>query len=211
MPASLVDQEHLKCYSPPRVADASAGGTFDARAVEVTINGQLHALTSSGVSFAYYKQAEVAVSKLYPRGGPRGGGTPVTVYGIGFRELGHGNHSGAAGHKPTAGLHCRFGTSSLVPATLVTAGGDGPQRLTCASPALPDSDRCETRIVRVTNNANNPDTTAADGSGGVSLTAGEVGFTYYDSEEGADNGVSTPAGATLGGDPAYWTGDDVLR
>jgi hypothetical protein len=208
--ASLIDQEHVRCYSPPRLADRS-DGTYDERHVEVTINSQLHHTTSSAVPFAYYRQAEVAVSKIYPRGGPRGGSTAVTVYGIGFRELGHGPHEGIDGAKPRAGLHCRFGTSELVPATLLTEGGAGPQRLRCASPALPASDRCETRAVRVTNNANNPDTSAPDGSGGVALTAEVVGFTYFDSEEGLEDGVPTPSGATLSADPAYWSGNDVLR
>ena len=46
--------------------------------------------------------------------------------------------------------------SALVAATLMTAGGDGPQQLACLSPALPLADLCETKILRVTNNANNP-------------------------------------------------------
>lgn len=218
VPASLVDQEHLRCFSPPRIADASAGGTFDARSVEITINSQLHATTSSAAQFSYYKQSQLAVSRVYPRGGPRGGGTAVTVYGIGFRELGHGNHNISSATsleedsaRYTAGLHCKFGTSALVPATLVTPGGEGPQQLTCASPPLPDSDRCETRVLRVTNNANNPDTTSPDASGGIALTSDDVGFTYYDSDEGVDVGLSTPGGASLAADPAYWTGNDVLR
>ena len=198
--ASLDDQEHMRCLSPPRVADASGGGTYDPRSLELTINSQLHHITSSGVQFAYYKHAGLHVSRLYPRGGPRSGGTSVTVWGVGFRDQGHGNHSG-----PFAGLHCRFGESNLVPASLQdSAGGEGPQRLTCASPTLPPTDRCETVVVRVTNNANNP-------TGGDALTSDDVGFSYYDSFEGTDlGGSSTPAGTSLTADIAQWTGNDVL-
>jgi len=199
--ASLVDQEHVRCYAPPRLADASNGGTFDPRAVEITVNGQLQHITSSQVSFAFYKTAGLHVSQLYPRGGPRAGGTSVTVWGVGFRDLGHGNHSTGS-----AGLHCRFGASSLVPATLQdSAGGEGPQRLRCESPPLPVSDRCESVVVRITNNANNP-------SGGVALTADDVAFTYFDTFEGETlgDGSSTPGGSTLRADVQGWTGDDVL-
>jgi hypothetical protein len=90
-----------------------------------------------------------------------------------------------------------------VPATLQTPGGDGPQRLVCASPALPPTDRCETEVLMVTNNANNP-------TGGASLTPDDVGFSYYDSFAGVDLGVSTPQGSTLTTDPVGWTGGEVL-
>jgi hypothetical protein len=161
---------------------------------------QLHHTTSSGVTFAYYKHAGLRVSHIYPRGGPSGGGTAVTVWGVGFRDLGHGNHSAGL-----AGLHCQFGDSSLVPATLFDSdGGEGPQRLRCASPALPPIDRCLTATVRVTNNADNP-------AGGTALTTDDVGFTYYDHFNGQPDllASSTPAGQTLTADPVGWTGDDV--
>ena len=43
----------------------------------------------------------------------------MTVWGAGFRDLDHGN-----------GLSCKFGTASLVPATLASDAGDGGQSLT---------------------------------------------------------------------------------
>ena len=206
VPASLVDREHVRCYSPQRTPNASSyvddafGGTYDERTVEVTINGQMHALTSSGVRFAYHTDAGVAVSRIYPRGGPRQGGTPVTVWGVGFRDLGHGRHTDV----PTAaGLHCRFGGLELVPATLATEGGGGPQRLVCASPGLPAPVSSTSLVVRVTNNADNP-------PGGPALTDDDVAFTYYDSFNGNDDGRSTPYGATLLTHGSDWTGGDVL-
>jgi hypothetical protein len=165
------------------------------------VNGDPKAKTSSAVRFAYYAQASLTVSRVYPRGGPRAGGTAVTVWGDGFTELGHGRHDDAPS---AAGLHCKFGGLSLVPATLSTEGGEGAQQLTCASPALPPSDRCETLVVRVTANRDNP-------AGGDALTSDDVGFSYYEGFDGRDDGVSTPDGATLPGTPADWTGGDVLR
>ena len=42
----------------------------------------------------------------------------------------------------------------------------------------------------------------------------DVLYTYYDSQDGTDDGVSTPnadpgASSTLTADPADWTGDDM--
>ena len=95
-----------------------------------------------------------------------------------------------------------------MPASLSDAlGGEGPQRLTCASPELPPDQACRTVIVRITNNANNP-------PGGVALTSDDVGFTYFEAFQGEERGLSTPAGwphVTLtGGDTDWWTGDHVL-
>ena len=219
VPATRLTSETLRCYSPPRLADttsalasnASSGQAaaaalppFDERAVEVTINGQLHAATSSAVPFAYYRQSVLAVSRIYPRGGGRSGGTMVTVWGAGFRELGHGNHSALPS---AAGLYCKFGPLSLVPATLASGGGAGAQQLTCASPRLPSTERCDALVVRVTNNADNP-------PGGDALSSDDVGFTYYENSgrpAGGDDGLSTPYGATLLSHPVDWTGGDVLR
>lgn len=171
----------------------------------MTVNGQLHARTSSGVQFTYYAPPLVAVSRVYPRGGSRDGGTQVTIWGIGFRDLGHGAHGVGGG-----GLHCKFGPSDLVAATLDTPGGEGPQQLRCHSPSLAPTDRCESADVRVTLNANNP------ARGDVALTSPslDVGFTYYETRGAQpmmDVGQSTPQGATLVEDPAGWTGDDVVR
>ena len=51
------------------------------------------------------------LSHVYPRGGPKEGGTALTAWGSGFKDLGHGTHADG-----TAGLYCRFGQSDLVPA-----------------------------------------------------------------------------------------------
>jgi hypothetical protein len=179
--ASWIDSEHVRCYSPPRTANVTSDA-YDARAVELTVNGDVNATTASATSFAYYAQPALAVSRIYPRGGPRAGGTAVTVWGAGFMELGHGSHADVP---KFAGLHCRFGDLDLVPATLSSHGGGGPRQLTCHSPALPQTDLCETLTVRVTNNADNP-------PGGDALTNDDVGYSYFESYEGSDVGTSTP-------------------
>lgn len=116
--ATLVDATTLLCRSPP----SRFGSSFYGQAVELTINGQLHQRTSNSVTFHYYRGEDVRISKIYPRGGPSAGGTEVTLFGKGFRDLDHGR-----------GLYCAFG-GPLVPATVAPAGGDG--RLTCVTPPV---------------------------------------------------------------------------
>ena len=91
----------------------------------------------------------------------------------------------------------------MIPATLVTPGGEGPQSLTCLSPVFTE-EQCRTVQVYVTNNNDNP-------SGGTSLTsaADYAGYTFYESNSGVDNGLSTPGGATLRSPPGGWTGGDT--
>ena len=97
------------------------------------------------------------MSRLYPQGGSREGGTRVTVWGPGFADLG-----GAAGN----GLRCKFGDAALVPASLASDG----ERLHCTSPPL-EAEQCETVDVRVSLN-------------GVALSDDAVDFTYHESERG---------------------------
>ena len=104
------------------------------------------------------------VSSIYPMGGPRAGGTTVTVRGTGFRDLDHG-----------VGLYCSFGTDGpLVPATVAPGSAEDPTsfgQLTCLSPPRElTGDSAETVIVRVTNNGDN---------GNAAMTNDLVGFTYY--------------------------------
>ena len=66
--------------------------------------------------FHYYRTGDVRVSSIYPMGGPRAGGTTVTVRGTGFRDLDHGN-----------GLYCSFGTG----------GPSCPRLLRRAAPGTP--------------------------------------------------------------------------
>jgi hypothetical protein len=147
MPASLVDSSLLQCSSPA-VSNATA---FSDYVVEVTINGQFHARTAArSVSFAYYSSDDVRVSRVYPQGGPAVGGSLVTVYGIGFRDLKHG-----------VGLFCAFGSAPpLMPAT-----ASGVNLLTCRSPPRPidiesPAESCPAGVrpsvaIRLTLNANN--------------------------------------------------------
>ena len=81
MQATWVDSEHVQCRSPQL---SGSGQAFEDRAVEMTINGQLHAASSSGVTFRYYIPTALRLSHIYPRGGPRDGGTAVTAWGSGL-------------------------------------------------------------------------------------------------------------------------------
>merc|ERR1712083_752636 len=96
------------------------------------------------------------VSRLYPRAGPAAGGTSVTIWGNGFRDL---SSNGAL----ASGLHCSFGSSLLIPASRLQA-----DKLLCLSPAA--SHGRQSTIVRVSVNGNNPPHTA--------LSLSTAGFIY---------------------------------
>ena len=109
--ATWEDAEHLLCRAPPLRAGASGSG-FESRAVEVTLNRDVegHSLTTDGVEFHYYSAASLSVTEVFPRGGPAGGGTLVTLTGSGF-------------FADRGGVFCRFGGAEggVVPATLLSA------------------------------------------------------------------------------------------
>ena len=64
----LGDVEHIRCLSPPATLADADGAPFEARALEVTVNSQLRALTAGAVLFTYVAPAAVTVSRVYPRG-----------------------------------------------------------------------------------------------------------------------------------------------
>ena len=145
VPATLISDTILSCLSPGTQLTSS----FAPQAVEVTINGQHHARTSSsGAQFRYYSDTDLRISSIFPRGGPAAGGTLVTVRGVGFVDLDHGN-----------GLKCAF-LGPLVPAT---AAEGSSESLTCVTPpatthayAAPDAYNPESAVaVRLTLNGNN--------------------------------------------------------
>ena len=157
--ASRVSDGELVCASPA----VSLSGGFEDRELRVSINGELGApFTTDPLSFTYHRPGSLQVSRVYPRGGPTAGGTMVTLWGVGFSEMGHGS-----------GLSCRFGGSDapLMPATLSSgyAGGEGPQQLTCES-SKAFSLSTHTVAVHVTNNGNNPAGPALSSDTGVAYT-----------------------------------------
>ena len=173
VPATLIDGSTFLCRSPPSRPDS----VFDGSAVELTINGQLHQRTSNGVVFQYYLPEGVRVSRIYPRGGPSAGGTEVTLYGRGFRDLDHGR-----------GLRCAFG-GPLVPATVAAGSDEG--RLICVTPPIPPS-ASESRMtcdvhaqrtvvpVRITLNGNNSFEATDGNSSAMTIDVGaNVQFTYH--------------------------------
>ena len=98
---------------------------------------------------------------------------------------------------------CRtYGTYAYV----VTEATSGFQIIDLSNPNNPTA--VGTFGTSVTNNAHNP---PGEEDEGGSITDDDVGYTYFDSERAADVGASTPGGASLRGDPPYWTGDDTLR
>ena len=118
VPATRVDASTMLCNSPPSDPQAA----FETRTVELTINGQFHQRTHDRVPFQYFRTEDVRISRLYPMGGPGSGGTLVTIFGRGFRDLDHGS-----------GLHCVFG-GPMVPATVSEGSNEG--QLICKTPTM---------------------------------------------------------------------------
>ena len=146
VPATLISDTILSCLSPGTQLTSS----FAPKAVEVTINGQHHARTSSsGAQFRYYSDTDLRISSIFPRGGPAAGGTLVTVRGVGFVDLDHGNGLKCAFLEPLIASHsCRglLGESYL---------RDPTCNYTC-SIAAPDAYNPESAVaVRLTLNGNN--------------------------------------------------------
>jgi hypothetical protein len=103
VPARLVSPTQLQCYAPP----AAEQGKIS---VQVSMNG-VHYLERS-LEYSYATSAGVV--SLSPQSGGVEGGTVVTVSGTNFDG---------------GQVHCRFGTSSPVQATAVSANS-----ATCVSP-----------------------------------------------------------------------------
>ena len=60
--------------------------------LEVSTNGVT--FTTSGVLYTFYDPRTAIVSRLLPSGGPRSGGTFVTLVGAGFLDLSSKDHQG---------------------------------------------------------------------------------------------------------------------
>ena len=123
----------------PSGLPSEANGTFWSVPVCVTLNGDPYHACAGGVSFEYYHpQRAGVISRIYPVAGPIAGGTGISLWGSGFRDL---DPSGEASGVP-GGLMCAFGNGTarqLVPAArVVEASGEEEQegRLLCTSPPV---------------------------------------------------------------------------
>lgn len=76
-PAQVVSSEHIKCPTP---AESEPGEVY----LEVTLNGLDY--TAQQIPFKFLSM--VSISRLTPEAGLVSGGTPVTLEGSGFAEVG---------------------------------------------------------------------------------------------------------------------------
>jgi len=129
--ATRIDARMVRCTSPALSVDAAAA--LQEHAVDVTINGQVHAFSTSATRFSYYEVPSVALSSISPRGAPIDTSVPITIFGAGFRDLNHGR-----------GLFCRFDDLPQIAATLIS---DGSQSLRCMSPTLSSNEFAESQCV----------------------------------------------------------------
>eukprot|EP00966_Prymnesium_polylepis_P299014 6909312-Prymnesium_polylepis.1 len=134
--ATIINGSYALCRTP--VMDDAVNTSFSHVNVELTLNGQLNDLTHSGVIFQYYEQGLLSVRWIYPRAGPKAGGSEVTLYGTGFTSLGVPSDFGG-----WRGIKCLFGHLPPVEARVLypigaeavrTALGDDPAIDTDAQP-----------------------------------------------------------------------------
>lgn len=113
--ALFVNDTLLKCVSPMcSESTCLTGGTVVGLGVplEVSMNGVT--FTGTGLQYHFYDMARIYVSHLTPSGGPRGGGTALTVSGSGFRDM-----SSGVSLVRMQGLMCKLGSLDSVNGTLV--------------------------------------------------------------------------------------------
>jgi hypothetical protein len=179
VPATIVNVATLVCDAPPLFANESSdsGRRLDnktiALAVEVGMNGQVHAFTRQGAATFVYHSPPRIIS-IFPPGGDSKGGTRLTLTGEGFSEKNHGKGLACIfGGVAKPGPDFRVDRAASVPATLSDANENSGFGTTiyCHSPPLDDlGDSCArtTVAVRVTNNGGNAISAEASG-----------GFVYY--------------------------------
>lgn len=135
VPATLLNSTHAVCTSPP-VVNMSNGSRVRV-AVDLSLNGQLADLTDSRAYFQYYGPEVLSVRWIYPKAGPKRGGSVVTFYGTGFQSLGLSilgpvDRTTGVVHSHR-GIKCLFGDLPMTPARVVHPIGSDRAR-----PALGD-------------------------------------------------------------------------
>lgn len=76
---SSVDASGVRCFANPPTTQYMIGAD---KGLQVALNGQQFAPAAPGLPFRYYVQP--VLSAIWPTGGPAAGGSPVTLYGLGF-------------------------------------------------------------------------------------------------------------------------------
>ena len=106
----LVNATRIRCLTPT-VPPLEEGNSAEYPvSLEVSTDGG-ETYTQSGRLFSFVDYTLVHVSGLTPSGGPRSGGTRLSVAGHGFHDL-----TGVAGGVPQAGFLCTLGANAAVPA-----------------------------------------------------------------------------------------------
>ena len=99
--ASSVDEHSLRCAAPAKPINVNSTSKYASVDVHITVNDDQTAVALSSRPFTYFEpNITLAISNIYPQAGSIAGGTWITVYGSGFRDLG--------------GVFCRFGVSAPV-------------------------------------------------------------------------------------------------
>ena len=164
--------------------------------LRVGINGLVDAVpppSPLAANFSYYAPQLLGVSSVLPLGGPRSGGTNVTITGSGFTQLGS--------------YRCMFGAVGPAVATLDT---DGTLRCTSPSTAMRDPMLHREEVMRVS--LNGQQYSAAHALFGAPLRPlpfepfHPPAFTFYDPAQVRFSSISPAFGPRAGGTEVTITG-----
>ena len=136
VPGTATASEVMHCVTPPHPDWESNPWVNTSVPLEITLNGNRHEVTDSGLTFTYYRDegfGRPRLSAAQPFGGPFEGGTAVNISGAFINKL-----------TLTSTPVCRFGNGAeqdTVPATVIAHGDDrGRATVRCVSPPLSDRD-----------------------------------------------------------------------
>jgi hypothetical protein len=125
-----LDASGVRCLpSPPTISFRGGANTLNydlnydlgsGYQVQVAINGQQFSPVGFGLPFHYYTQLEL--SAVWPTGGPSDGGSPVTLYGIGFNRHGRRSTTRAAAARAAAIVAAAAASSTRANASDVQIG-----------------------------------------------------------------------------------------
>ena len=178
----------VTCVPPP--IDLPGGALSSLLEVTLALNGEHFVSATPPLMYRYYAQA---ISFVHPTGGPVGGGTMVTLRGVGFDAMGDGG----------ASLRCSFGgeTSRVELRTIRHVGGEGEG----AAGGAGHADGTMARAVEVRCRAPPRRRELGAGAAALSLSlnahhylpAPSADFLYYDDPH--VYGITPTGGPVLGG------------
>jgi hypothetical protein len=157
----------FRCITPP----SPLPGSVD---VEIAVDGQIFTQTKTTIKFEYY--GEFDVYEAFPAGGPKAGGTEITISGVGMFSTGTYLSCFFGDGSYQCGEGMQYPCYKAVPAEFKTA-----TKVTCVSPSMPEGgDVTQLFSVRVGLNAQFSQACPNVMTDYQCALKAKMKFTYYD-------------------------------